>query len=302
VALAPHLNAAVVTVATVTVVAGVRAIRRGDVTRHRRLTLTSFAPFPVVYLYRVTLEGPASFSGPTAVYRLVYLPVLAVHVPFAVASLGPVYCALALALALAVTRPVEALSETSTLAPAGSPRRCGSSPSFSALSSTRCCTSFPVTATRSVVRDLPDRIGVRSGRVADGRRRVGLAHRERLSTDEVAVEDGVLDEVPDEHVSAPTGDARCVKVGRGELRRQRVVQSPTGVERVEHLPVTRGLRPAALDDVRAVRPAVADRVDELTVVRERLAQRLLESFDLGTRQLPRLVADLEPDTVGGGRH
>ena len=72
VALAPHLNAAVVAVATVTVVAGVRAIRRGDVTRHRRLMLTSFALFLlflVVYLYRVTLEGPASFSGPTAVYR-----------------------------------------------------------------------------------------------------------------------------------------------------------------------------------------------------------------------------------------
>ncbi len=108
---APHLNAAVIALATVTVVAGVRAVRRGNVARHRRLMTTSFGLFSVflaVYCYRVTLEGPAAFPGPDAVYRFVYLPVLGVHVLTAIASLGPVYYALVLAL----TRPVERLPAT----------------------------------------------------------------------------------------------------------------------------------------------------------------------------------------------
>jgi putative membrane protein len=110
-ALAPHLNAAVVAVATVTVLAGVRAIRRGDVRRHRRLMLASFGLFVgflALYLYKVSLVGPAPFPGPDGVYRWLYLPVLAVHVLLAVASLPAVYYTLL----LAATRPVETLPST----------------------------------------------------------------------------------------------------------------------------------------------------------------------------------------------
>lgn len=111
VALAPHLNALLIGTATVTLSLGVRAIRRGNVDRHRRLMLSTFGLFVgflLVYLYRVVLEGPADFPGPATVYRLVYLPVLGVHVLLAIASLGPVYYALGLAL----TRPIDALYDS----------------------------------------------------------------------------------------------------------------------------------------------------------------------------------------------
>lgn len=104
----PHANATISTAAIVTIVAGIREIRRGRVDRHRALMLASlglFALFLGLYLYRVSLLGPSTFTGPESVYRFVYLPTLAVHVLLAVVCIPLLYYVVLLAL----TRPVAAL-------------------------------------------------------------------------------------------------------------------------------------------------------------------------------------------------
>jgi putative membrane protein len=104
----PAANALIVAVAFVTVALGWRAIRRGEVGRHRALMATStnlFALFLGLYLYRIVLEGTTAFGGPDAVYRFVYLPVLAVHMLLAMAAVPLVIYALL----LAATRSVPAI-------------------------------------------------------------------------------------------------------------------------------------------------------------------------------------------------
>jgi putative membrane protein len=98
----PHANAVLSTAALVTVAVGVRAVRAGRVRRHRALMLTTFVlflAFLTLYLYKVVLVGPASFPGPPALYRWLYLPVLAVHVLLAVVCIPLVYYVLLLAAA-----------------------------------------------------------------------------------------------------------------------------------------------------------------------------------------------------------
>ena len=109
--LVPHLNAVVSLAAIGTIVSGVRAIRRGDVVRHRRRMLASFglfAAFLLLYLYRVTVLGPSEFPGPDTVRTYLYLPFLAVHVSLAVLCVPFVFYALL----SAATRPVSALPGT----------------------------------------------------------------------------------------------------------------------------------------------------------------------------------------------
>jgi putative membrane protein len=108
---APHLNAALSLTAIVTIGYAVRAVRNGDVARHRVAMLTTTALFLIflaVYLYRISLVGPAPFAGPDAVYRFLYLPLLGIHVLLAILSVPLVYYVLL----LAVTRPVAALRES----------------------------------------------------------------------------------------------------------------------------------------------------------------------------------------------
>ena len=96
----PHLNAVISLAAIGTILVGVRAIRRGDVARHRAAMLAStalFAVFLALYLYRVSLEGPTEFAGSDAVRQFVYLPVLAVHILLAMVCIPFVYYALVLA-------------------------------------------------------------------------------------------------------------------------------------------------------------------------------------------------------------
>jgi putative membrane protein len=96
----PHLNAVISLAAIGTILAGVRAIRRGDVARHRVAMLTStvlFATFLALYLYRVSLEGPTEFTGPDAIRQFLYLPVLAIHILLAIVCVPLVYYALLLA-------------------------------------------------------------------------------------------------------------------------------------------------------------------------------------------------------------
>jgi putative membrane protein len=108
----PHVNAVVSTVAIVTIVLGVRAIRRGNWRRHRAFMLASvglFVVFLALYLYKVSLQGPAPFPGPDTVYRFVYLPTLAIHILLAIVCLPLLYYVILLAL----TRPVSELRGTS---------------------------------------------------------------------------------------------------------------------------------------------------------------------------------------------
>ena len=86
-AVIPHINAVISTAAIVTIIFGVRAVRRGAIMRHRQLMLTTlglFIAFLVLYLYKVIVAGPVTFSGPAEVYQRVYLPILAVHIVLAV--------------------------------------------------------------------------------------------------------------------------------------------------------------------------------------------------------------------------
>jgi putative membrane protein len=107
----PHVNAVVSTAAIVTILAGVRFIRRDEVAKHRATMLASFGLFVVflaLYLYKVALEGPATFPGPDTVYRFFYLPLLAVHILLAVVCVPLLYYVLL----LAATRPVSAIYDT----------------------------------------------------------------------------------------------------------------------------------------------------------------------------------------------
>ena len=97
----PTLNVLISLCAIATISLGWRAIRRGNVDRHRLLMVASvvlFALFLVFYLYRLGATGGADeFGGPQAVYQFVYLPILGVHILLAVICIPLVYYALLLA-------------------------------------------------------------------------------------------------------------------------------------------------------------------------------------------------------------
>ncbi|WP_436344645.1 DUF420 domain-containing protein [Natronorubrum sp. FCH18a] len=109
----PHVNVLISATAIGTITLGWRAIRRGDIDRHRVAMLASFglfAAFLTFYLYRlVATGGPQSFPGPETVYQFVYLPILAIHIFLAIVCVPLVYYALLLAFAY----PVEELYQTS---------------------------------------------------------------------------------------------------------------------------------------------------------------------------------------------
>jgi putative membrane protein len=93
----PHVNAVISLAAIGTITAGVRAIRRGAVARHRRFMLASFglfAPFLALYLYRVAILGPSEFPGPAVIETYLYYPFLLVHVLFAIVCVPFVFYAL----------------------------------------------------------------------------------------------------------------------------------------------------------------------------------------------------------------
>jgi putative membrane protein len=107
----PHINAALSCIALVTILLGIRAIRVGDIARHRALMFASFGVFLVFlagYLYRVAIAGPTEFQGPALVRTYVYYPILVVHVSLAVLCIPLLYHTLL----LAATYPTRELSET----------------------------------------------------------------------------------------------------------------------------------------------------------------------------------------------
>lgn len=107
----PHLNAILSLAAIATIIAGVRAIKRGDVRRHRRAMLSAFglfAGFLALYLYRVAILGPKDFPGAAWLETYVYLPVLGIHILLAVVCVPLLYY---VAL-LGVATPVAEISDT----------------------------------------------------------------------------------------------------------------------------------------------------------------------------------------------
>jgi putative membrane protein len=97
----PWVNAVCNAVSATLLVVGVRAVRRGDVTRHTRAMLGAFAAstvFLVGYLVHHAVEGDSRFDGPDLV-RIPYLVILTVHVVLSIVSLpmvlGTLWAALA---------------------------------------------------------------------------------------------------------------------------------------------------------------------------------------------------------------
>jgi putative membrane protein len=110
-AVIPHVNAVLSLLAIATISLGVYWIRRGAVARHRAAMLTSFAlfvAFLVLYLLKVAIEGPSTFTGPDWVAAFVYYPTLAIHIVLAIAAIPLVYHALL----LAATHDIGELSAT----------------------------------------------------------------------------------------------------------------------------------------------------------------------------------------------
>ncbi len=107
----PHANAVISVFAIGAITIGWRAIRAGDIKRHRLAmgsALVLFAGFLCLYLYRVAHLGPAPFPGPATVESFVYVPTLAIHVLLAVICV-PLLIYVVL---LAATRPASALAHT----------------------------------------------------------------------------------------------------------------------------------------------------------------------------------------------
>ncbi|KAB1198754.1 MULTISPECIES: DUF420 domain-containing protein [Haloferax] len=107
----PHANAAISAVAIVTILAGVRFVRRGEIQKHQRMMLASFglfATFLVLYLYKLVVKGTETFPGPESIYQFVYLPTLAIHILLAIVCIPLVYYVLLLAL----TRPISEIFDT----------------------------------------------------------------------------------------------------------------------------------------------------------------------------------------------
>ncbi|MFB6311642.1 MAG: DUF420 domain-containing protein [Salinirussus sp.] len=107
----PHVNAVLSITAIVVIVAGWRAIRAGNVRRHRSAMLsafTLFATFLVLYLYRVAIHGPTPFDGPSWLATFVYFPVLVIHIGLAVICVPLLYYVALLGL----TTPVSAIPDT----------------------------------------------------------------------------------------------------------------------------------------------------------------------------------------------
>lgn len=107
----PHVNAAISLVAIGTIASGWRAIRRGEIRKHRALMVVSlvlFVSFLALYLYKVSLEGPATFPGPETIYQFVYLPILAIHILLAIVCIPLLYYVLL----LAVTHPITEIPRT----------------------------------------------------------------------------------------------------------------------------------------------------------------------------------------------
>jgi putative membrane protein len=84
-----HAIAVINATTLVLILAGVRWIRRGEVSKHRKAMLSAFTliiVFLVIYLFKVGGGGTKEFVGPTLVRNYIYLPMLAVHLILSIVS------------------------------------------------------------------------------------------------------------------------------------------------------------------------------------------------------------------------
>jgi len=96
----PVLNACLNAVAAVLLFCGWRRIRRGDVAGHKRFMLSAFAVSTLFLISYVTyhgLHGHTTFRH-EGLPRIIYLSVLATHVPLAALMVVPILLLLFLAL------------------------------------------------------------------------------------------------------------------------------------------------------------------------------------------------------------
>lgn len=110
-AVIPHVNAALVLVAFVTVLLGYREIRRGKVRKHARYMVTTtvlFFVFLALYLLRLSNAGLTEFSGSEFAYTYVYLPFLGVHMLLAAVCIPLVLYSVL----VAATVPTDDIRET----------------------------------------------------------------------------------------------------------------------------------------------------------------------------------------------
>ena len=137
---------------------------------------------------------------------------------------------------------------------------------------------------------------------ATSRPAVGFRGCQGLSARQLAVEGRMLGEVVDEHVASPAGETGPTDVLGGELLGEALVKARERLEALEHLPVARGVRAPALDDVTPVPAVLADRLDELRALGQRLAERRPQLVGLGSGEFVALAAQRERDpTAAGGQ-
>jgi len=85
----PHAIAVVNFMALLSLQLGYRAVRRGELGRHRLFMLASFiliTAFLVMYVSRLILGGVKEYEGPELLRLYIYLPALAVHLALSIVS------------------------------------------------------------------------------------------------------------------------------------------------------------------------------------------------------------------------
>ena len=96
-----HAIAAVNTATLLSILAGWRWIRRGEVAKHRAAMVSAFSLiilFLVIYLFKIGGGGTKEFVGPTFVRNYVYLPMLGIHLVLSIVSVPVVIYAIVLGL------------------------------------------------------------------------------------------------------------------------------------------------------------------------------------------------------------
>lgn len=107
----PLINAVISLVALIAISLGWYWIRNGRIKHHRAAMMSGlalFALFLVLYLYKVSLQGPTPFTGPAVIRQFVYLPLLAIHILLAMVCIPLLYYVVL----LAVSRPVSEIPST----------------------------------------------------------------------------------------------------------------------------------------------------------------------------------------------
>ncbi len=101
----PHAIALVNTVALVSLIMGYRAIRSGEIDKHRTymvIAVILIMAFLSMYVTRISLGGVKEFKGPEIIYLFIYLPLLFIHVVLSIISVPLVVYNILTGLALPV--------------------------------------------------------------------------------------------------------------------------------------------------------------------------------------------------------